>query len=101
MLYPRDIPHRCDTEVISANALWGQLYRFATTRPSDNVPEPDFLGLGGAKGISQHLFGNAHLEARSPNGIIPSCARMWSDFNNNQGEHHGSQRTTQCASALQ
>ena len=52
MLYARDIPHRCDTEVISANALWRQLYRFATTRPSDRqrprtgLPGPSVVRRG-------------------------------------------------------
>lgn len=34
-LNTRDIPHQCDTEIISANAVWGQVYGLPTNMPSE------------------------------------------------------------------
>lgn len=61
MLYARDIPHRCDTEVISANALWRQLYRFATTRPSDRQ-RPRSVDAGQSRHAGDASAGNRYRQ---------------------------------------
>ena len=61
MLNAGDIPHPCDAEVISANAVRRQLYRFATTRPSDR--QRPRTGLPGPS-VARRGFRNTYLEMR-------------------------------------